>query len=52
MVVRIKVSGFENEDVKKLTLMEEKSGLLGVSSLIFNKEMKDWADFKDLPVAA
>jgi len=37
MVVRIKVSGFENEDVKKLTLKEEKSGLLGVSSLIFNK---------------
>ena len=37
MVVRIKVSGFENEDVEKLTLMEEKRGLLGVSSLIFNK---------------
>ena len=37
MVLRIKVSGFENEDVKKLTLKEEKSGLLGVSSLIFNK---------------
>ena len=37
MVVRIKVSGFENEDVEKLTLKEEKSGLLGVSSLIFNK---------------
>ncbi len=37
MVVKIKVSGFENEDVEKLTLMEEKSGLLGVSSLIFNK---------------
>ena len=37
MVVRIKVSGFENEDVEKLTLMEERSGLLGVSSLIFNK---------------
>ena len=34
MVVRIKVSGFENE---KLTLKEEKSGLLSVSSLIFNK---------------
>ena len=33
MVVRIKVSGFE----EKLTLKEEKSGLLGVSSLIFNK---------------
>jgi len=37
MIKIIKVSGFENEDVKKLTLMEEKSGLLGVSSLIFNK---------------
>ena len=37
MVVRIKVSGFENENVEKLTLMEEKSGLLGVSSLIYNK---------------
>ena len=37
MVVRIKVSGFENENVEKLTLKEEKSGLLGVSSLIFNK---------------
>ena len=37
MIKIIKVSGFENEDVEKLTLMEEKSGLLGVSSLIFNK---------------
>ena len=37
MVVKIKVSGFENENVEKLTLLEEKSGLLGVSSLIFNK---------------
>ena len=37
MVVKIKVSGFENENVEKLTLKEEKSGLLGVSSLIFNK---------------
>ena len=36
MVVRIKVSGFE-EKVEKLTLREERSGLLGVSSLIFNK---------------
>ena len=36
MVVRIKVSGFE-EKVEKLTLKEERSGLLGVSSLIFNK---------------
>jgi len=35
MVVRIKVSGFENDE--KLTLREERSGLLGVSSLIFNK---------------
>ena len=37
MVVRIKVSSFENENVEKLSLMEEKRGLLGVSSLIFNK---------------
>ena len=37
MIKIIKVSGFENEDVEKLTLMEEKSGLLGVSSLIYNK---------------
>ena len=37
MVVKIQVSGFENENVEKLTLKEEKSGLLGVSSLIFNK---------------
>jgi len=37
MVVRIKVSGFENENVEKLSLMEEKRGLLGVSSLVFNK---------------
>ena len=37
MIKIIKVSGFENEDVEKLTLMEEKSGLLGVSSFIFNK---------------
>ena len=37
MVVRIKVSGFENENVEKLSLEEEKRGLLGVSSLIFNK---------------
>ena len=36
MVVRIKVSGFE-ENVEKLTLKEEKRGLLGVSRLIFNK---------------
>ena len=37
MIKIIKVSGFENENVEKLTLMEEKSGLLGVSSLIYNK---------------
>ena len=34
MIRIIKVSGFENE---KLTLKEEKSGLLSTSSLIFNK---------------
>ena len=37
MVVRIKVSGFENENVEKLSLADEKRGLLGVSSLIYNK---------------
>ena len=37
MIKIIKVSGFENESVEKLSLMEEKRGLLGVSSLIFNK---------------
>ena len=37
MVVRIKVSGFENEVVEKLSFKDEKRGLLGVSSLIFNK---------------
>ena len=37
MIRIIKVSGFENEVDEKLSLMEEKSGLLGVSSLIFNK---------------
>ena len=41
MVVRIKVSGFENENVEKLTLKEEKSGLLGVSSLIINKVVEN-----------
>ena len=40
MVVRIKVSGFE-EKVEKLTLEEERSGLLGVSSLIFNKVVEN-----------
>lgn len=37
MIKIIKVSGFENENVEKLTLMEEKRGLQGVSSLIYNK---------------
>ena len=37
MVVKIKVSGFENENVEKLTLKEEKSGLLSVSTYLFNK---------------
>ena len=37
MIKIIKVSGFENENVEKLSLMEEKRGLLGVSSLIYNK---------------
>jgi RNA polymerase sigma factor (sigma-70 family) len=40
MVVRINVSGFE-EKVEKLTLREERSGLLGVSSLIFNKVVEN-----------
>ena len=40
MVVRIKVSGFEEND-EKLTLNEERSGLLGVSSLIFNKVVEN-----------
>ena len=37
MIRIIKVSGFENEVVEKLSLMEERRGLLGVSSLIYNK---------------
>ena len=37
MIKIIKVSGFENEDVEKLSLEEEKIGLQGVSSLIYNK---------------
>ena len=41
MVVRIKVSGFENENDENLTLREERSGLLGVSSLIFNKVVEN-----------
>ena len=36
MVVKVKVSGFEEHD-EKLTLEEEKRRLLGVSSLMFNK---------------
>ena len=35
MIVRIKVSGFE-ENEGKLTLGEERSGLLGVSKMFFN----------------
>ena len=45
MVVSIKVSGFENENVEKLSLMEEKRGLLGVSSLIFNKVVDGERDY-------
>ena len=45
MVVRIKVSGFENENVEKLSLVEEKRGLLGVSSLIFNKVVDGERDY-------
>ena len=37
MIRIIKVSGFENEVVEKLSFKDEKKGLLGVSSLIFNK---------------
>ena len=37
MIRIIKVSGFENEVVEKLSLKDEKRGLLGVSSLIYNK---------------
>ena len=37
MIKIIKVSGFENENVEKLSLKEEKRGLLSVSSLMFNK---------------
>jgi len=37
MIKIIKVSGFENEVVEKPSLKDEKSGLLGVSSLIYNK---------------
>ena len=34
MIKIIKVSGFENEVVEKLSLKDERRGLLGVSSLI------------------
>ena len=37
MIRIIKVSGFENEVVEKPSLKDEKRGLLGVSSLIYNK---------------
>ena len=37
MIRIIKVSGFENEVDEKLSLKDEKRGLLGVSSLIYNK---------------
>ena len=37
MIRIIKVSGFENEVVEKLSLKDEKRGLLGVSNLIYNK---------------
>ncbi len=37
MIRIIKVSGFENEVVEKLSLKDEKRGLLSVSSLIYNK---------------
>ena len=37
MIKIIKVSGFENENVEKLSFEDEKRGLLGVSSLIYNK---------------
>jgi RNA polymerase sigma factor (sigma-70 family) len=39
MIVGIKVSGFE-EKVEKLSPMEERRGLLGVSHFIFNKVME------------
>ena len=40
MIVKIWVSSFE-EEVEKLSLKEEKRGLLGVSHLIFNKVVED-----------
>ena len=45
MIKIIKVSGFENEVVEKLSLMEEKRGLLGVSSLIYNKVVDGERDY-------
>ena len=44
MIKIIKVSGFENEVVEKLSLMEEKRGLQGVSSLIYNKVVDEMRD--------
>ena len=40
MVVRIKVSGFEEKN-EKLTLKEERRRLLGVSNLIFDKVVEN-----------
>ena len=40
MIVKIWVSSFE-EEVEKLSLKEEKRGLLGVSHFIFNKVVED-----------
>ena len=37
MILEIKVSGYEENDEEKLSLKDEKKGLLGVSNLIFNK---------------
>ena len=37
MILKVKVSGYEENDEKKLSLKNEKKGLLGVSNLIFNK---------------
>ena len=42
-MIKIKVSGFE--EVEKLSLKEEKRGLLGVSSLIFNKVVDGERDY-------
>ena len=40
MIVGIRVNGVENE-VKKLSFQEERRDLLGVSSLILDKEMEN-----------